>query len=107
MEQRIIDLVHSILCKKHHTHRIEDLNEPRKPKMCYYYLEGQVEHGENMKDHLRYAEELKIITEHLGIQSDGEMTKFINTLLRVAGSATMMEYEWTGSKKILKRALGL
>ena len=107
MEQRIIDLVHSILCKKHHTHRIEDLNEPRKPKVCYYYLESQVDQGENMKDHLRYAEELKIITEHLGIQSDGEMTKFINTLLRVAGSATMMEYEWAGSKKILKRALGL
>jgi len=75
--------------------------------VCYYYLESQVEQGENMKDHLRYAEEIKIIARHLGIQSDGEMTKFLSALMKVAGSATMMEYEWTGSKKVLRRALGL
>ena len=105
MEQRIIDLVHSILCKKPHTHNVDDLILPRKPDTCYYYLEGQVEHGENMEDHLHYLEETTTISQLLGIQSDSEMIRFLNSLLKIAGSVAVMEHEWPKTKEILKRLL--
>ena len=101
MEQRIIDLVHSILCKKHHTHRIEDLNEPRKPKMCYYYLEGQVEHGENMKDHKAWAKKAQEISTQLAFTSDEEMVKFIGDLGSVVGKIALLKFAYPGSEELL------
>ena len=101
MEQKTIDLVHSVFCRKPHTHKIGDLSAPREDDICYYYLEGQVEHGENMEDHLFWGEEAQSIADQLSLDTDERMVKFMRLLGEVVGKASMLEFEYPGAKKIL------
>ena len=107
MEQRTIDLVHSIFCKETHTHKAEDLRIPRKPNVCYYYLEGQVEHGENMEDHKTWIEEARDIADTLALTSDNDMIGFLANLNKVIYSMSMLKLDYPESKEILKLALEL
>ena len=107
MERRTIDLVHSIFCRKPHTHRIEALSVPfRESSICYYYLEDQVEHGENMEDHLVLAKKTQDMMRILGVLSDDEVVKFMQSLSNVVAKASILEFEFPGAKEILKEALG-
>ena len=105
MELRTIDLVHSTFCRQPHTHKVEDLMQPRSPEVCYYYLEGQVEHGENMDDHKLWDSKTESIADRLSFTSDDRMVRFIQRLGEVASKASILEFEYPGSKEILKESL--
>ena len=107
METRTIDLVHSALCEKLHTHNPEDLMNPEKRDRCHYYLESQVEHGEGMRDHVLWAAGTQNIADTLEIKSDEKMIKFLGILGQVLRNAYILEVEYPNSKEILKRALRL
>ena len=101
MEQRTIDLVHSAFCKLNHAHEPEDLVAKRKPKTCYYYLEGQIEHGENMKDHKAWAKRAQEIADQMAFTSDEEMIKLIENLGKIVGGIALLKYTYPGSEKLL------
>jgi len=107
VEQKTIDLVHSVFCRKPHTHKIGDLSAPREDDICYYYLEGQVEHGENLEDHVEWANEASAVATTLCFTTDKEVIEFIRRLGTIVSNAAMLEVSYPGSRIILERAMRL
>jgi hypothetical protein len=79
----LIDLLHILLCKKHHVYDMMKLHS-RCEGSCYYYLECDVAGGETLPDHLEweaFSEDFKLALE---LSSDKEALDFVKDSIKLS-----------------------
>lgn len=48
----LVETLHTLLCNKDHTGKVEELARNRREDVCYFYVEKNVSTGKEMPDHV-------------------------------------------------------
>ena len=104
MTPQIVELIHTFLCDKKHTHRIEDLKEPYSEDICYFYVESQIDEGDTFLDHITWQEKAQKIVTYMGL-TDDQMIKFLDRLSEVTRKVHLLELDFPSDMDILKQVL--
>lgn len=100
----LIDLLHILLCKKHHVYdmmRLRDCHEGE----CYYYLECDIADGHLMADHQEWKDFAGDFKMALELDSDEEALNFIRGSIRLSQEIKRLVGENNGRLDFIKGLL--
>lgn len=64
----LIDTLHTLLCNKPHSGKVEDLMNNRQEDKCYYYVEKSVSTWQELPDHTHWTMQAKMMMRELKTQ---------------------------------------
>lgn len=82
----LTDLLHLLMCQKHHETDMMKLINRHEGK-CYYYLESDIAGGELMEDHLHWAMVAGQFKKSYGFNTDEEALEFVKKTIEISRSA--------------------